>query len=232
MYAVWKHYDNIYSISEKCSGGELNGLFDPNPYQTKIRLDYPIRTNSDCNVDPWSSNFRLIFCLIIYVKILKTLQCLHKKGIIHQDIKPENVMLKEEPQLEEWGMDDLGSWKKYTDIRLIDFGISCVDGEMGDGKSCEDKEVGTPGYKSPLMFDEKKTHTELCDVWSSTILFYAMYLGDPYEYCKTKNYSPLSSKCNDQRAEYLLDPFGIESLFPNKFQEKFKKSKEKVKSVR
>ena len=56
-------------------------------------------------------------------------------------------------------------WIDYTDIRLIDFGMSCKEDDCGVFVR------GTPGYISPLIHNNNNP-TGLCDVWSSTILFY------------------------------------------------------------
>ena len=56
------------------------------------------------------------------MKLLITLNCLHKNGLIHLDIKPENIMMRE--------LTDELTIEKLTNIRLIDFGLSCMKNEI------------------------------------------------------------------------------------------------------
>jgi serine/threonine protein kinase len=66
--------------------------------------------------------------------LLGLLHC-HNKGIMHRDIKPQNILLKDK--------------RNITDIRIIDFGLAA---------STEDKELiykrcGTPGYVGPEILE-------------------------------------------------------------------------------
>ena len=90
---------------------------------------------------------------------------LHSKGIIHRDIKAENVLLHEET---------LADGSTHERIKLTDFGSSVV---QRAGK----KRVtfcGTPMYMAPEVV-AGDAHTEAVDVWTIGVLLYEFLVGHP-----------------------------------------------------
>lgn len=88
-------------------------------------------------------------------QLVNAIDCLHKHGYVHRDLKTENITVTRE------GI-----------IQLIDFGMARRDGDMA-------YELGTPGYKSPenmrpgpLTFDMLKAS----DIWSLGVTFMYMLL--------------------------------------------------------
>jgi serine/threonine protein kinase len=103
---------------------------------------------------------------------------LHSYGIVHRDIKPDNILVN----ILKKSVDDLNSSIKY-----IDFGISCV--ENGEYSSdCLDLVVGTPTYMSPEVIDAQLFNKGLsfsdwkkADIWSLGITIYTIIMGqNPY----------------------------------------------------
>ncbi len=118
----------------------------------------------------------------------------HSGGILHMDIKPSNIMLR----------DDGASFA------LIDFGISslmtCGDGE--DGEAVDS--IGlTPLYSAPEVLHSQYACT-LSDYYSLGILIYELYVGEP----------PLVSKTREERDRYLSEnPVPIPDYFPRELSE-------------
>ncbi|MBR5110925.1 MAG: Stk1 family PASTA domain-containing Ser/Thr kinase [Clostridia bacterium] len=95
----------------------------------------------------------------IGIRILSALQHAHKKGIIHRDIKPQNVLVDQD------GL-----------IKVADFGIARVAG--WDTVSSEDSVMGSVHYFSPEQAQGKPV-TAASDLYSVGVVLYEMLTGKP-----------------------------------------------------
>ncbi len=96
------------------------------------------------------------------IQILRALQHAHDRGIVHRDIKPQNIML-------------------FTDgtIKVMDFGIARFSRE--DGKTLSDKTIGSVHYISPEQARGDLTD-EKSDIYSVGVMLYEMLTGKkPFE---------------------------------------------------
>ena len=96
-------------------------------------------------------------CKVIMYKILKAVQTLHKKGISHNDLKPQNILLDGE---------------KF-DVKIGDFSFSTfISGE--NGKNLKKEIAGTDEYMAPEIYLGLKYSGEKADIYSIGILLFSL----------------------------------------------------------
>ena len=91
------------------------------------------------------------------IQFLRALQHAHDKGIVHRDIKPQNIMM-------------------FTDgtIKVMDFGIAKFARE--DGKTATDQAIGSVHYISPEQASGNVTDAK-SDIYSVGAMMYEMLTG-------------------------------------------------------
>lgn len=98
------------------------------------------------------------------VQILRALQHAHDKGIVHRDIKPQNIMLLPDGT-----------------IKVTDFGIARFSRNEVRATSATDKAIGSVHYISPEQARGEITD-EKADIYSVGVMLYEMLTGRlPFE---------------------------------------------------
>lgn len=108
--------------------------------------------------------------LFLTKQILDGIEYLHEKGIVHQDIKPENILVD----------------KRNRRALIISLGI-CVYDKLTETQD------GTPNYRNytaPELFEEK-TKDRRTDIYSVGVILYKMLTGH-YPYGKIRKHSDFS----------------------------------------
>lgn len=121
--------DLIYIVMELCNSGDLlkwivDGRFDNNILEIQR----------------------------VFGEICDAVSYLHKHGIAHGDLKPENIII---------GSND--------HIKLIDFGYSHTELMAGD-----QEKSGTLYYAAPELFKQGSFNTHMADIWALGVLMFAM----------------------------------------------------------
>ena len=96
-------------------------------------------------------------CVHFTIQILRALQLAHDRGIVHRDIKPQNVMLLSD-----------GS------IKVMDFGIATFSREVENTPN--EKTMGSVHYVSPEQASGARTD-ERSDIYSVGVMMYEMLTG-------------------------------------------------------
>ena len=147
LYDVKINYDYIYLIMEYCNGGTLlNAL---NDYKAK-------------NGKPFSEEITQYFMR----QILSGVEALHNNGIIHHDLKLDNILLK---------YNDDNHNLLSSEIKIIDFNVSTRTRKYINDKMPEKKMF------IPIMFNDDEgddIYDEKVDIWSLGLLCYEMLFGE------------------------------------------------------
>jgi serine/threonine-protein kinase len=123
-----------YLVMDYCEGGTLRNLMEED-----VRL-HPAQ------------------CLKLVANVLSGLAHAHDRGIIHCDIKPENILLTLQPD----------GWT----ARVSDFGIARLSQELQKGESGN---TGSPAYMAPERFYGQHFHSS--DLYAVGILLYELLVG-------------------------------------------------------
>eukprot|EP00947_MAST-08B_sp_MAST-8B-sp1_P000217 g217.t1 len=106
------------------------------------------------------------FCLRFFRDIIEGLEFMHGKGVVHRDLKPDNLCL------DIWGR-----------LKLCDFGgVKVVDDMSSRDNFTATVDVGSKNYMAPEVaaatargvrtegLKRKAEYNELCDIWSTGVL--------------------------------------------------------------
>lgn len=147
LYEVHETKNSMYLVFDIYEGGELSKLLE----------DKPGVKEDDCRN--------------IVIGLLRGLDHMASKDMVHRDLKPNNIMLRKNTNIQP------------DDVVIVDFGLSSSIHE----KNMIYKRCGTPGYIAPEIIGAKNveqsfTVTTKCDVFGvGSILFYMMVGRNPFE---------------------------------------------------
>lgn len=96
--------------------------------------------------------------------VMSALSLAHREGVVHRDLKPENIFLS----------DAVGELQ----VKVLDFGISKLQGQAVTFATREHSILGTPGYMAPEQaMGQNDRIDERTDVFALAVIFYEMLTG-------------------------------------------------------
>ncbi len=119
----------------------------------------------------------------VAVRIARALDALHRVGVVHRDVKPDNVML---------GRDGA--------LRLVDLGVARA-AAFDDFPEAD--APGTPSFKAPELF-EGKPGDEASDLYAMGVSVYRLFTGaypygevEPFQTPRFERYAPILTRRPD-----------------------------------
>jgi hypothetical protein len=155
LYEAWEDYENLYLVTEFCKGGDLITYLKNKEFHLQEKISSKI--------------IHKISTAIFY---------LHSYGIIHRDLRSENVLIKEITYNKKENFYEM-------DIKLIDFSLSKF---LGPSEfSCDT--INAVGLVAPELLSGKMYDKKI-DLWNLGIISYQLITGLSINNFKTK--------CNDK----------------------------------
>lgn len=169
-----------YIVMDYCEGGTLRSFLNNSP---GITLNQSLK---------------------LVIDILSGLKFAHEKGIIHRDVKPENILLKTSDRF-------------YT-AHIADFGIAKLKQEIDSPNILGN--TGSPAYMAPEQFYGEYSYN--CDLYGVGIILYELVTGN----------RPFSGMPKELVAAHLSQPVTISSDIPLLLRLAIAKALEKLPSRR
>ncbi|OIT30417.1 phosphoenolpyruvate carboxylase kinase 2, partial [Nicotiana attenuata] len=132
IYKVYEDDNYLHIVTELCSSDDLydrlsNGLFSEKAAAVILR------------------------------QLVSAINCCHKMGVAHRDIKPDNIL-----------------FDSQDNLKLADFGYA--EWFMGKERKMMKGLVGTPYYVAPEVLLGRE-YNEKVDIWSAGVMLYIMLSG-------------------------------------------------------
>eukprot|EP00928_Gymnodinium_smaydae_P100413 TRINITY_DN9844_c0_g1_i2.p1 TRINITY_DN9844_c0_g1~~TRINITY_DN9844_c0_g1_i2.p1 ORF type:complete len:224 (-),score=8.79 TRINITY_DN9844_c0_g1_i2:205-876(-) len=120
--------------------------------------------------------------------MVRAVRSIHKIGIVHGDLKPENFIVTTaacvdlrqmhcNPRNVANGVPCTNSQKwidNYCAVKIADYGLACLQ-----GKTCTGAAQGTPLFMAPELYDPTKVTTTSVDMWALGNILYMILFGKP-----------------------------------------------------
>ena len=123
--------------------------------------------------DPeYLENYTLDKLLLVFIKICNGVAFAHSKGVLHLDLKPENIQLGDfgEVIIMDWGLARVISEKEPDETASPEKDVPIFENRTSDGIR-----KGTPGYMAPEQAAGKNSEKDFrTDVYSLGAILYSM----------------------------------------------------------
>ncbi|KAM9302111.1 serine/threonine-protein kinase 33 [Gastrophryne carolinensis] len=142
---VFETPKRMYLVMELCEGGELREILQRRKRFSEKETRHIIQS------------------------LASAIAYLHKKDIVHRDLKLENILVKSSEGGDREEM--------VLNIKVTDFGLAVQKGGVG-GENMLQATCGTPIYMAPEIINAHD-YSQQCDTWSVGVIMYMLLSGDP-----------------------------------------------------
>eukprot|EP00079_Xenopus_tropicalis_P024085 XP_012816609.1 PREDICTED: serine/threonine-protein kinase 33 isoform X1 [Xenopus tropicalis] len=142
---VFETPKRMYLVTELCEGGELPKILHRKKCLSKAETRHVIRN------------------------LGSPIAYLHRKGIVHRDLKLENILVKSN--------DGADNEELILNIKVTDFGLAVQKGGVGSENMLQST-CGTPIYMAPEVINDHD-YSQQCDIWSTGVIMYMLLSGNP-----------------------------------------------------
>lgn len=141
-------HKNVVRLTDYVTHGEL----------CYLSMEFAERGDLKQMLDRQRLPFAPQLALRLMVQVMEGLGKIHRVGILHRDVKPENLLLTED-----------------CVIKIADFGIACLPSEEVPIEEAN-RGIGTFDYLAPESLEEGISN-EATDVYSCAVTFYQLLTG-------------------------------------------------------
>jgi serine/threonine protein kinase len=168
-------------------------------------LDKITSIQGQVNMEPMTTEIQESRARFFFKKIVKALKKMHDIGLVHRDMKPENILVKQN-----------------GDIVLADYALAAAKkGKFGMGVHYS--KVGTEKYMSPELNLSKPYRGDLADVYASGVILFLLATETfPFVIASDKNDELYQYIATNQMNQFW-DKWGkIHSRSHSEFSDSFK----------
>ncbi|ESO83949.1 hypothetical protein LOTGIDRAFT_108566, partial [Lottia gigantea] len=164
-----EHHHGLFKVQEKEVGSDRRQTIVTGKIQRRLCLvldcliphDYSTRTNKYVNLQHHVITERRLsesYAILIFTDIIRVVESLHKKNIVHRDLKLGNMVLD----------------KDAKKIIITNF---CLGRHLVSENEMLTDQRGSPAYISPDVLSYKPYLGKPSDMWALGVVLYTLFFG-------------------------------------------------------
>jgi serine/threonine protein kinase len=129
------------------------------------------------------------------LQLVEAVKAAHAAGVIHRDIKPDNLLLTTDPRIDDG---------RVPLLKMVDFGIAKLAGATG-GRTAAGTMLGTPAYMAPEQVAGRPAPSAATDVFAVGEVIYELFTGQR-AYPATTIHETVRAKLRGEMPKLELPP--------------------------